>query len=99
MSSQTDRTGQGSQPSLGRDLQTMPSTLSGQGQGPQCNCFPLFLCIVHLRFSYLSLLFGTLHSDEYIFPFLLAFLFSSFLSFSQLLKDKHAKNLSLCFHL
>lgn len=36
MSSQTDRTGQGSQPSLGRDLQTMPSTLGGQGQGPQC---------------------------------------------------------------
>ena len=36
MSSQTDGTGQGSQPSLGRDLQTMPSTLSGQGQGPQC---------------------------------------------------------------
>ena len=36
-------------------------------------CFPLFLCIVHLgRLSHLSLLFfGTLHSDGYIFPFLL----------------------------
>jgi len=35
-------------------------------------CFPLFLCIVCLRRpSYLSLLFsGTLHSLEYIFPFL-----------------------------
>ena len=35
--------------------------------------FPLFLCIVHLgRLSYLSLLFsGTLHSNGYIFPFLL----------------------------
>ena len=35
--------------------------------------FPLFLCIVHLgRLSYLFLLFfGTLHSDGYIFPFLL----------------------------
>ena len=36
-------------------------------------CFPLFLCIVHLRrLSYLSLLFfGTLQSDGYVFPFLL----------------------------
>ena len=36
--------------------------------------FPLFFCIVHLRkCSYLSLLFsGTLHSVEYIFPFLLS---------------------------
>ena len=35
--------------------------------------FPLFLCIVQLgRLSYLSLLlFGMLHSDGYIFPFLL----------------------------
>jgi len=34
--------------------------------------FPLFLCIDHWgRLSYLSLLFfGTLHSDQYIFPFL-----------------------------
>ena len=43
-------------------------------------CFPLILYIVHLkRLSYLSLLFsGTLHSDEYIFPFLccLSLLFS-----------------------
>ena len=38
-------------------------------------CFPLFLCIVHLgRLPYVSMLFfGTLHSDEYIFPFLLSF--------------------------
>ena len=44
---------------------------------------PLFLCIVHLRgLSYLSLLFfGTLHSNGYIFPFLLCF---SFPFFSQL---------------
>jgi len=37
-------------------------------------CFPLFLCIIHLRKpSYLSLLFSrTLHSVEYIFPFLQA---------------------------
>ena len=36
-------------------------------------CFPLFLCIAHWgRLSYLSLLFlGTLHSDTFIFPFLL----------------------------
>ena len=35
-------------------------------------CFPLFLCTDHWgRLSYLSLpFFGTLHSDEYIFPFL-----------------------------
>ena len=46
-------------------------------------CFPLFLCIVHVsRLSYLSLLFfGTLHSNGYIFPFLLCFLL---LLFSQL---------------
>ena len=39
-------------------------------------CFPLFLCIDHWRrLSYLSLLFsGTLHSNGYIFPFLLCFL-------------------------
>ena len=39
---------------------------------PFC-CFPLFVCIVHWgEFSYLSLLFfGTLHSNGYIFPFLL----------------------------
>ena len=46
-------------------------------------CFPLFLCIVHLgRLSHLCLLFfATLHSDGYIFPFLLCLLL---LSFSQL---------------
>ena len=35
-------------------------------------CFPLLLCIVHLRkFSYISLIFsGILHSVGYIFPFL-----------------------------
>ena len=45
--------------------------------------FPLFLCIDHWRrLSYLFLLFfGTLHSDAYIFPFLLCF---SLLFFSQL---------------
>ena len=39
-------------------------------------CFPLFLCTDHWgRLSYLSLLFfGTLHSDGYIFPFLLCLL-------------------------
>ena len=49
---------------------------------PFC-CFPLFLCIDHWRrLSYLFLLFfGTLHSDVYIFPFLLCF---SLLFFSQL---------------
>ena len=47
------------------------------------HCFPLFLCIDHWgRLSYLSLLFfETLHSNGYIFPFLLCF---SFLFFSQL---------------
>ena len=46
-------------------------------------CFPLFLCIDHWgRLSYLSLLFfGILHSDEYIFLFLLCL---SLLFFSQL---------------
>ena len=46
--------------------------------------FPLFLCIDHLgRLSHLSLLFfGTLHSDRYIFPFLLCL---SLLFFSRLL--------------
>ena len=49
---------------------------------PFCS-FPLFLCIDHWRrLSYLFLLFsGTLHSDAYIFPFLLCF---SPLFFSQL---------------
>ena len=46
-------------------------------------CFPLFLCTDHWeRLSYLFLLFfGTLHSDAYIFPFLLCF---SLIFFSQL---------------
>ena len=45
--------------------------------------FPLFICIDHWgRLSYLSLLFfGTLHSNGYIFPFLLCL---SLLFFSQL---------------
>ena len=45
-------------------------------------CFPLFFCIDQWgRLSYLSLLFfGTLHSNGYIFPFLLGFS----LGFSQL---------------
>ena len=49
---------------------------------PFC-CFPLFLCIdCWGRLSYLSLLlFGTLHSNGNIFPFLLCFLH---LFFSQL---------------
>ena len=49
---------------------------------PFC-CFPLFLCIDHWgRLSCLFLLFfGTLHSDAYIFPFLLVF---SLLFFYQL---------------
>ena len=46
-----------------------------------CIVFPLFLCTDHWgRRSYLSVLFfGTLHSNGYMFPFLLAFCFSSFL--------------------
>ena len=46
-------------------------------------CFPLFLCIDHWgRLSYFSFLFfGTLHSNEYIFPFLLCL---SHLFYSQL---------------
>ena len=47
------------------------------------HCFLIFLCSDHWgRLSYLFLLFfGTLHSDVYIFPFLLRFLL---LFFSQL---------------
>ena len=50
----------------------------------QFYCFPLFLCIVHLRrLSYLSsLFFGTLHSVGYIFLFLLCLLI---IFFSQLI--------------
>ena len=45
--------------------------------------FPLFLCIVHWgSLSFLSLLFfGALHSYMLTFPFLMAFIFSSFLSY------------------
>ena len=48
-------------------------------------CFPLFLCTDHWgRLSYLSwLFFGTLHSNGYIFPFLLCF---TLLFFSQYLQ-------------
>ena len=55
----------------GRDLWSFP-----------LYCFPLFLCTDHWgRLSYCSLLlFGTLHSDGYIFPFLCFLL----LFFSQL---------------
>ena len=54
-------------------------------------CFPLFLCIDHWgRLSYLSLLFfGTLHSNKYIFPFLLCLLL---LFFSQLLVKSSSDN-------
>ena len=46
-------------------------------------CFPLFLCIdLWGRLSSLSLLFfGTPHSNEYIFAFLLCLLFPSFHSY------------------
>ena len=42
-------------------------------------CFPLFFCICHWRrLSLFSLLFSrTLHSSEYIFPFLASLLFSA----------------------
>ena len=52
---------------------------------PFC-CFPVFLCIdCRGRLSSLSLLFfGTLHSNGYIFPFLLCF---SLLFFSQLSEE------------
>ena len=44
--------------------------------------FPVFLCTDHWgRLSYLLLFFGTLHSNGYIFPFLLCFHFSSFHSY------------------
>ena len=57
---------------------------------------PLFLCTVHLRrLSYPSFLFfGTLHSDEYIFPFLLCL---SLLFFPQLfIKPPQTNTLSSC---
>ena len=63
---------------------------------PFC-CFPLFLCIdLWGRLSYLFLLlFGTLHSDAYIFPFLLCFLL---LFFSQLfVRPSQTAILFFCF--
>ena len=59
--------------------------------------FFFFFCIVHWRrLSHLSLLFsGTLHSNEYIFPFLLCLLF---LLFSQLLV-RPPQTAILLFHL
>ena len=53
-------------------------------------CFPLLLCIVHLRrLSYLSLLFsGILHSVVYIFPFLLC-LSPLFLAICKMFSDNH----------
>ena len=64
---------------------TLPPVYVPLGQNLKClpplYCFPLSLCIVHLRrLSYLSLLVsGTLHSVGYIFPSLLCLtlLFSS----------------------
>ena len=57
--------------------------------------FPLFLCIDHWgRLSYLSLLFfGTLHSNRYIFPFLLCFML---LFYSQLFIRSQITILPLC---
>ena len=54
-------------------------------------CFPLFLCIDHLgRLSYPSFIFfGTLHSDGYIFPFLLCLsLFFSILRYNTKYKTR-----------
>ena len=58
-------------------------------------CFPLFLCTDHWgRLSYLLLLFGTLHSNGYIFPF---FLCLSLLIFSQLfVRPPQTTILSFC---
>ena len=59
--------------------------------------FPLLLCINHLgRLSYIFLLFfGTLHSDAYVFPFLLCL---SLLFFSQLfVRPPQATILPICF--
>ena len=63
---------------------------------PFC-CFPLFLCTDRCRrLSYLSLLFfGTLHSDGYIFPFILCFLL---LFFSQLFVRPPQRDI-LIFHI
>ena len=58
-------------------------------------CFPLSLCIVHLRMlSYLSLLFpGTLHSVKCILPFLLCL---SLLFFSQLFVRPPQTTMLIC---
>ena len=58
----------------------------------------VFLCIPHLRrISYLSLLvFGTLHLDKYILPFLLSFPFFSHL-FCKASSDKHFALLQFFF--
>ena len=61
-------------------------------------CFPLFLCIVQLRrLSYLSLLFfGTLHSDGFIFCFVLCL---SLLLFLQLfLRHTQTTILPFCIY-
>ena len=54
-------------------------------------CFRLFLCIDHWgRLSYRSLLFfGTLHSDAYIFPFLLCFTSLLFIAICNTSSDSH----------
>ena len=60
-------------------------------------CFLLFHCIVHLRLSYLSLLFsGALHSVGFMFPFLLCLLL---LFFSQLLFKDSSDNHFVFLHI
>ena len=63
----------------------------------RCIVFSLFICIVHLRrISCLSLIFfGTLHSDGYIFPFLLCL---PFLFFSQLFVKVSSDNHFILLH-
>ena len=59
------------------------------------SCFPVFLCFDHRgRISYLSLLFfGTLHSNGYIFPFLLCL---SLLFFSAICKAPQTSVFHFC---
>ena len=75
----------------------MKCSLAAAGLSP-FYCSPLLLCIDHLgQLSYLSLLFfGTLHSDRFIFPFLLSF---SLVFYSQLFArpPQTAISLFLCF--
>jgi len=60
--------------------------------------FPRFLCIDYWgKLFYLSLLFGTLHSNVYIFPFSFAFSFSSFLGYCKASSDNHVVFLHLFF--